>query len=122
MFKFLTNFYRSPKWSSVRKEHIKNQPICQACGRKKDVEVHHIEPFHVNPSRELDPTNLITLCSKTCHLTFGHLMDYKSWNKDVVSDSANYRQKIQQRPYNEIFNQKPTTIIDRIFNLLRRDT
>jgi 5-methylcytosine-specific restriction protein A len=108
MFNFFTSFYRSPKWSTARKEHLKYQPECQACGRSKDVEVHHIEPFHINPSRELDPTNLITLCAKTCHLTFGHLMDYKSWNKDVVSDCANYKQKLQQRPYNDKFIQKPT--------------
>lgn len=107
MFNFFTSFYRSPKWSTIRKEHLKYQPECQACGRSKDVEVHHIEPFHINPSRELDPTNLITLCAKPCHLVFGHLMDYKSWNKDVVSDCANYKQKLQQRPYHEKFNQKP---------------
>lgn len=103
MFWFLNKLRyatRSWKWRDVRKEHLKKQPFCQACGRKEDLEVHHIEPVHLNPSRELDPENLITLCSKTCHLIFGHLMDYKSWNKDVVNDSNNYLQKLQQRPYN----------------------
>lgn len=121
MFNFLKNFGRSSQWNTVRKEHLKYQPECQACGRTKDVEVHHIEPFHINPSKELDPTNLITLCSKSCHLTFGHLMDYKSWNKDVVSDCQNYRLKLQQRPYHEIFSQKPiaTNIFISIFNFLR---
>lgn len=121
MFGFLTNFGRSSQWNSVRKEHLKNQPECQACGRTKDVEVHHIEPFHINPSRELDPTNLITLCAKSCHLVFGHLMDYKSWNTDVVNDCYNYKLKLQQRPYNEIFNQQPinSTIFNRIFGFLR---
>ena len=109
MFRFLKDFGRSPQWSEIRKNHLKSQPECQACGRNKDIEVHHIEPFHVNPLRELDPTNLITLC-KSCHLTFGHLMDYKSWNKDVVSDSMSYRTKLKQRPYHENFNQKPPCI------------
>jgi 5-methylcytosine-specific restriction protein A len=91
---------RSWKWKDVRKEHLLKQPFCQACGRQEDLEVHHIEPVHLNPSKELDPENLITLCAKTCHFIFGHLMDYKSWNKDVVTDSNNYLQKLQQRPYN----------------------
>jgi hypothetical protein len=92
---------RSWKWKDVRKKHLENQPFCQACGRKDDLEVHHIEPVHKNPERELDPNNLITLCGKTCHLVFGHLMDYKSWNDSVVSDCESYLSKIQQRPYHE---------------------
>ena len=122
MFNLFYGFSRSSQWSNTRKEHLKNQPECQACGRTKDVEVHHIEPFHMNPSRELDPTNLITLCAKSCHLTFGHLMDYKSWNKDVVNDCYNYRLKLQQRPYHELYTQNPMypNIFIRIFHMLYR--
>lgn len=103
LFKKLSDTYcsRSSRWRTVRKEHLENQPCCQACGKKEDLEVHHIEPVHKNPDRELDPNNLITLCSKPCHLIFGHLMDYKSWNDDVVSDCKSYLSKIQQRPYHE---------------------
>jgi 5-methylcytosine-specific restriction protein A len=90
---------RSPLWSQVRKEHLKKQPFCQACGSKIRPEVHHIEPFHVNPERELDPSNLITLCDKYCHYTVGHLMDYKSWNTNVVQDSKVYLDKVLNRPY-----------------------
>lgn len=91
---------RSPSWRKVRSEHIKQQPFCQACGSKKSLEVHHIEPYHVNPDRELDPANLITLC-KTCHFVFGHLMDYKSWNIEVQTDSNNFLKKVTERPYHE---------------------
>lgn len=69
-----------------------------ACGSCKKPEVHHIVPVHLNPDLELDPENLITLCDKYCHFIFGHLMDYKSWNVDVVGDSAEYLQKIQNKP------------------------
>jgi 5-methylcytosine-specific restriction protein A len=100
-------FGRSSSWPRVRKEHLKNQPFCQACGRKDNLEVHHIEPYHKNPGRELDPENLITLCGKSCHLVFGHLMDYKSWNKDVMEDCSQYLSKLQQRPYHESHYQKP---------------
>lgn len=89
---------RSSGWSSVRKQHIKENPECAVCGKTKKVEVHHIEPVHVNPHRELDPSNLITLCDSPCHLVFGHLMNYKSWNVDVVKDCENYNQKIRNKP------------------------
>lgn len=69
-----------------------------ACGSCTKPEVHHIVPVHLNPDLELDPENLITLCDKYCHFVFGHLMDYKSWNVDVVGDSAEYLQKIKNKP------------------------
>lgn len=89
---------RSPKWRQVRSEHLRNHPSCAACGSVKSPEVHHIEPFHVNPDRELDPTNLITLCDKYCHFIFGHLMDYQSWNKDVVNDAQVYLNRVKNKP------------------------
>jgi len=76
----------------------------KACGRKEDLEVHHIIPVHKDPSKELDPNNLITLCGKTCHLMFGHLMDYKSWNPNVEEDSELYLSKIKMRPYHDKSN------------------
>lgn len=97
--KFLRFAYRSPKWSSVRKEHLKDNNFCAACGRAKKLEVHHIEPVHLNPDRELDPSNLITLCDDPCHFIFGHLMDYKSWNKDVVNDCKVYLNKVKYKPH-----------------------
>lgn len=89
---------RSPEWTSVRKKHLLSQPCCMACGSCKKIQVHHIEPFHVNPSRELDLTNLITLCPN-CHFIFGHLMDYSSWNVDVINDCSVYLNKVKNRPY-----------------------
>jgi 5-methylcytosine-specific restriction endonuclease McrA len=97
--KYLRYAYRSPKWSSVRKEHLKHNNVCAACGRDKKLEVHHIEPVHLNPDRELDPTNLITLCDNPCHFVFGHLMNYKSWNKDVVNDCEVYLNKVKNKPH-----------------------
>lgn len=105
MFKFLKQFFhktdetaRSPKWRNVRSEHLKLDPICRACGSDEDLEVHHIEPVQICPEKELDPNNLITLCGKHCHFVFGHLMDYKSWNTNVVEDAATYYSKLKQRP------------------------
>ena len=97
-FKKLRYATRSSKWTNVRKEHLKNNPNCAACGRDKKLEVHHIEPVHINPDKELDPSNLITLCDDPCHLIFGHLFNYKSWNKDVIEDCLVYLKKVKNKP------------------------
>lgn len=96
---FLQQPKRSPLWPKVRKDHLSKNPFCAACGSKKDLEVHHIEPFSINPDRELDPSNLITLCSKYCHFSIGHLMDYNSWNINVIEDARVYLDKVTNRPY-----------------------
>lgn len=90
---------RSSLWGSIRKEFLLKNNKCAACGRKKDLEVHHIIPVHINPSLELDQDNLITLCASSCHILFGHLMDFKSWNPDVVKDCSDIRNKIINRIY-----------------------
>ena len=101
MFNFLNKLryaVRSPKWQTIRKNHIKNNPYCIACGRDTKLEVHHKIPVHINPELELDPSNLVTLCSSPCHLLFGHLMNFKSYNKMVTEDSAVYLNKVKNRP------------------------
>jgi len=101
MFGFLKKLryaIRSPKWSNVRKEHLKNNPNCAACGRDKKLEVHHIKPVHLFPELELDPSNLVTLCADPCHIVFGHLMNFKSWNSNVVIDSDLYLNKVNNKP------------------------
>lgn len=81
---------RSSKWRSVRKEFLKKNKACAACGGKVRLQVHHISPFHLEPEKELDPTNLITLCMGRleCHLTIGHGGDFKSFNPHVKEDAA----------------------------------
>jgi 5-methylcytosine-specific restriction protein A len=94
---------RSGKWRSVRAAHLKRHPKCYVCLGKKKVEVHHKKPFHLHPALELDPKNLITLCENdndgiNCHLAFGHLGNFKSYNVDVTADAAEWRMKILKRP------------------------
>lgn len=100
MFNFFKIRYadRSPEWKNVRKLHLDREGECQACGKNKQLEVHHIVPVHADRTLELDPSNLITLCER-CHLLFGHLCDFKSWNEDVVKDCANFSHKVRNRPY-----------------------
>lgn len=92
---------RSSRWQTIRKQFLKDHPCCAACGKRSKVEVHHIEPVHTNPDKELDLDNLITLCDSPCHLVFGHLMDYKSWNPSVVRDCMVYYNKYKNKPYKD---------------------
>lgn len=94
---------RSSKWSSVRKAHLALHPVCELCGGKDKIEVHHKMPFHLHPDLELDPENLISLCESgkngiNCHLAAGHLGNFKSFNIDVDSDVKTIRERIQNRP------------------------
>ena len=91
---------RSSGWSKVRKEHIKKHPTCAGCGRKDGLEVHHIKDFSEHPELELDPDNLITLCDKAmrCHLTFGHLGNWKSINRWVIENCKWFLGRVLNRP------------------------
>lgn len=92
---------RSSQWPKVRLAHLKKEPVCQACGSKLKLEVHHILPFHLFPAKELDPANLITLCEGdvvNCHILFGHLRLWESHNPAVREDTAVWLKKIQNRP------------------------
>lgn len=89
---------RSYQWTKVRKEFLELNPSCKACGRNKNLEVHHIKPYHLYPDLEYDFNNLITLCDDPCHFVFGHLMNYKSWNENVIEDCELFYNKIRNRP------------------------
>lgn len=86
---------RSSQWPKVRREHLEHEPNCVACGRKKDIEVHHVIPFHDDPSLELEPSNLITVCRNPCHFVFGHLLNWSKSNPLVREDCDQYRQRMR---------------------------
>lgn len=91
---------RSPQWAGVRKQFLKWNPTCAACGSKDNLEVHHVKPFHLFPELELAPENLIVLCENggNCHLTFGHLKNWKSWNIAVRQHAILYLDLVKKRP------------------------
>lgn len=80
---------RSPSWDKVRDAHLECHPVCAACGASDNLQVHHIIPYRVEASRELDPSNLITLCmgKHDCHLHVGHGGSFKYYNPNVISDA-----------------------------------
>lgn len=89
---------RSRDWPRVRREHLRGEPACAACGRNRDVEVHHIIPFSVDPSLELDRSNLVTLCADPCHLLFGHLLNFRRFNPHVRQDAAAFLRRMRSEP------------------------
>lgn len=93
---------RSKDWPRVRDTYLAMHPICELCSSSKRLNVHHKVPFHMDPSKELDLTNLITLCEsgvlgKNCHLLFGHLGNFKSVNPDVIPDVGIWKMKLISR-------------------------
>lgn len=88
---------RSPLWPHVRRQHLKNHPTCAVTGRQDNLEVHHIHPYHLEPSLELNSRNLITL-NRDVHFIFGHLMNWSSYNPDIEWDAESFRRKIENRP------------------------
>ena len=77
---------RSPHWTKTRTEHLLIEPACMICGTKKNLNVHHIKPYHKWPKLELVQKNLITLCEtpgQNHHFILGHLRDWSSWNEHI---------------------------------------
>jgi 5-methylcytosine-specific restriction protein A len=92
---------RHPQWKKTRDEYLLIHPTCAACGNRDFLNIHHVMPYHLNPELELAWANLITLCerpARNCHLVFGHLLNWSSYNKQVASDAAIYLNKVRKRP------------------------
>lgn len=83
---------RSPHWSALRDQHLKEHGECAACGSKNHLQVHHIKPFHLQPELELDPDNLVTLCMDEwdCHLAIGHGGSFHTYNPHVMEDAYRF--------------------------------
>lgn len=81
---------RSPQWPSVEKRFLNLNPYCAACGSTRELQVHHVKPFHLFPKLELQPDNLLTLCmdEKDCHLMVGHGGYFAAYNPNVLQDVA----------------------------------
>lgn len=88
---------RSSQWRTLRNKILKANDHCAVCGRKKNLEVHHILPFSLRPELELEPDNLIVLCADPCHFVFGHLYNWQTYNPDVVKDAIQWRNKVMER-------------------------
>ena len=92
---------RSNRWPRIRRDFLSINPTCAACGKAKKflkpLEIHHIQPYNLFPEKELEFDNLITLC-RLCHLLFGHLDSFRSYNLNVKIDTGIMLLKIKSRP------------------------
>ena len=71
------------KWRKVRNRHIDIEPCCQMCDATKELEVHHIAPWHTAPELRYDFKNLVTLC-RECHFRFGHWRNWSDCNPEIL--------------------------------------
>lgn len=81
---------RDPRWPGVRREHLRREPACRACGSRRNLQVHHKQPYHLFPELELERKNLITLCEEAGsnhHLVVGHRGDWHDYNPNVEADA-----------------------------------
>lgn len=89
---------RSGEWSALRARTIALSPRCAWCGGKTKLEVHHIVPFWVDKSKELDPENLIVLCmdpERECHFKQGHNgISWRSYNLNIKRECAHRHGKV----------------------------
>lgn len=53
---------RGPGWAAAKKEALRRNPFCAACGTLRRLHVHHIVPYRL--TRDNGQENLIPLCSK----------------------------------------------------------
>ena len=83
---------RSSGWGPWLKAFLKGKS-CIACGQREGLTGHHVVPYHLDPSREMDPKNVEPMCSDRCHLVHGHFNDFSLSNPTVREDCAAYRVK-----------------------------
>lgn len=99
LFQWVSDLFssRSPQWRRVENEFIAANPACIVCGNttRSQLTAHHRIPYHIEPSKELDKSNLRTMCRDDygfyCHRLVGHFGDYKLYNLEVDAMAAAWR-------------------------------
>ena len=92
---------RNPQWAE-RSAAFKVGKVCRACRRHEWLEVHHICPVHLFPEKEMVEQLWVVLCNPGsmggCHLLFGHLQSWSSYNMQVEYDVSRWAERIGSRP------------------------
>jgi 5-methylcytosine-specific restriction endonuclease McrA len=65
--------YTAWRWSVLLRDNF----TCQRCGKRSDLEAHHIVPYHENKELATDVNNGLTLC-KDCHKAHHSENGYKT--------------------------------------------
>lgn len=112
---------RSPQWRRVRDKYVENNPKCVVCGSRKNIQVHHIIPFCVDPSKELDVDNLATMCAR-CHLLIGHGGWFQRYNGNFEHTVATMKAVVDNRKACGFGDtgRSPNKIVKFVQSILRR--
>jgi 5-methylcytosine-specific restriction protein A len=84
-------FYSTTRWRKLAAVFKRQHPLCQECERRGYVTqaqiVDHIVPRKRDPARELDWTNLRSLC-RTCHNHIGQRVERGRGEGEVKSSQV----------------------------------
>lgn len=69
---------RNPAFYPAERKYLAVHTKCCVCGQKSAT-AHHVIPFHVDRSKEMDETNWAPVCVY-CHFVVGHLRNWRKWN------------------------------------------
>lgn len=120
----------SPEYLRYREKVLKRDGVCQCCGSKDDLQVHHPLPYNQYNSLRADTNNGIVLC-KECHDEYHNRNGYKrdvnpitlaqflrdygmSTQSKLLDDNLNLRAgDIENNFVRDLFI-TPSTLIDRL--------
>ena len=86
------------QWRRTRNHFIRIQDDCQMCGADKQLQVHHVRPWHLYPELRYEHSNLITLC-QPCHFRFGHGRNWQAYNPDITNLVVHVRKSLTNTVY-----------------------
>lgn len=97
---------RSSCWPATRAAYLRDHPVCEACGGRDGLQVHHCVPFNTAEGKllECDQSNLITLCTADTHndhLWIGHAGTFNTYNPNVREDAKRFREMLANRRLNK---------------------
>lgn len=89
---------RSPQWRYVEEAFVREHPLCDYGNHKptllNPLNVHHVDMFSKNPERELDPTNLQSVC-RFHHFYHSHFGNWKDSNPHTREDASLFTEELQ---------------------------
>lgn len=90
---FITQFIRSGSMVRNAMNKFRRQrenSYCSYCGKRSDIQIHHIIPVSIDDTLADVPENFIALCGK-CHFSIAHANNYKSFVPNI-QEICNIRQ------------------------------
>lgn len=109
---YRTIYLKSEHWKNLKKEKFQNNPVCEDCGGKKQLDCHHINYKNIF---DVLLTDLKTLCRKC------HVKEYKKielLEKQKIIDRK-YSNRLTRQEIIDILNKKIARYQDALINPLK---